>query len=142
MTRGESTTNSVTMPFGVVGLLREESTHSTFSGTPLWRWWRRWRFREYFRRFLRRRLCFGRHGAKRCRLACFRRNYSRASGIRRRKGDQVSTSRRMLFLFRKWSGIGFREDHVLDLRWCRSSRIQPRFHQHQEDMPYLRRDPE
>ena len=32
VTRGESTTNSVTMPFGVVGLLREESTHSTFSG--------------------------------------------------------------------------------------------------------------
>ena len=32
VTRGESTINSVTMPFGVVGLLREESTHSTFSG--------------------------------------------------------------------------------------------------------------
>ena len=74
------------MPFGVVGLFG--MTHSTFQGRLRWRWWRRWRFREYFRRFLRRRLCFGRHGAKRCRLACFRRNYSRASGIRRRKGDQ------------------------------------------------------
>ena len=33
VTRGESTTNSVTMPFEAEGLDREESTHSTFSGT-------------------------------------------------------------------------------------------------------------
>ena len=33
VTRGESTTNSVTMPFGAEGLVREESIHSTFSGT-------------------------------------------------------------------------------------------------------------